>query len=274
MRCALIAACASGALGGMVIAPGAPVAAKGVPRCHKGEVKRTIVYRKKVGGRARKVTGCVPRSLPATATASAAGLGQIRAFADRFAPASYMRLLKTPAGRRLRAADAATDAALARTAGFGVTAQAASTNHPNQQTMDSPPGTTSIIYGEGVTSLDTQYEVGALFEATTETTSNRIGGQSSKRYKFLKSKHLMNRCPGADGIAHGTLSASLREVTSIDTGDGRHVTRTQETPPRHHAPASAQHQSDNRLLKCDKQGAWFVDWRFFSDRSPRFEAIP
>ena len=51
---------------------------------------------------------------------------------------------------------------------------------------------------------------------TLETTGNGLAGVSVTKKKRQTIKHVMNRCPDEAGVAHGTLSFSLRETTVID----------------------------------------------------------
>src|SRR3954453_23907586 len=106
MRPALLAVCAGCVVGAAFALPGV-AAAKPMPRCGANEVSRTVVYVRRKGGHKRRVTGCVPRSAPASGGSVTDALAGMRKFALTLAPASLKRKLRTRAAKRLLAADVA-----------------------------------------------------------------------------------------------------------------------------------------------------------------------
>lgn len=265
MRGARAAAWSCGVAGAVVLVSTGLAGAARAPRCGVHEVRRTVVYVQRKGARKRRVTGCVPRLASGADASTTAALRGMRSFALRFASAAFRRALRSPAGRRLLAVDPVTDRSLAKSAGLDPVAGAAgatgSGGHPNETPLDGPPGTHSIVYGDGK-SLDSDFQVGKEFDATTETTTNRISGQSARKVKRLKVRYLMDRCPDGGGTAHGTLTVSLRETTVISLPNGGRVEST--TLSDYDGAVTAHADETARISAVEVTGGWT-----FSSRSSR-----
>lgn len=194
--------------------------AKKSKRCKSSEVKRKITYTKGRSGRRRSFTACVPRSSLKTPASLPAALRQGRRVAVKLAPKSIARLLRGRAARRVSAADAVTDRALA--AGLAPARAATVTHDSDTQTLKGPRGTQTVQHRSGTGWDDAEPNPGADIDVTIETKSTRIDGLSSRKKSTLKLVRTMARCPDAGGVGRGVLKYSQKEARFIDKPGGGH----------------------------------------------------
>ena len=222
--------CVAAVSGATFAVASAPGAQRG-HRCAAGKVKSHVVYSRRAGGAKHRVTGCALRP-PVGMASLGVALGKLRLASLSFGPPATLRALRSPAGRRLLAADAATDAAVAARALPGATAVAVAARvlpvaTAATVTHDVSTGPVSLrdlggapIAGTTVTHYDTtewsgnEPEIGGASDATFETVGTRVK-RSAKTTRRVTIKALMSRCPDASGVAHGTLDFTERETYTI-----------------------------------------------------------
>ncbi len=224
MRSVLVLVCLAAMTGATFAVAGAHSAPR-APRCSTGKVISKVVYVRRAGGAKHHATGCVPRSTSVAASLPDV-LRKLRLASLSLAPRSVVRALGSPAARQVLTADGATDAALS--ARLRPVARAANVTHDSSSApVAGPPGTGTILHYD-TTEWDTnERDVGQEYDVTSETAGKRVKSPA-KKTKRIKVKYLMNRCPDASGIAHGTLAFSLREtsvvgqvvLTEVSTFDG------------------------------------------------------
>ena len=186
---------------GAAVAPPAE-SAKKVKRCKASQVKTKL--RIGTGKRKHRVTMCLPRAVKRPSSLPAAWR-KARAIALKHVPKRVARLLRRKAARRVRAASAVTDRALA--AALRPAARAAKVTHESDtKILKGPPGTRTIQRRNGTEWDDEEDEPGVEQEVTVDTTSTRIDGLSSSIADRAKLTRRMSRCPDAGGIGHGTIT--------------------------------------------------------------------
>lgn len=205
-------------------------------KCKASEVKQSATYKKKKGGRAFKVKGCgprlgaIPKTLPGALTVSSA---QSRRITAGLLPASIARLRRGVKARRVLAAAAATDRALA--AGLVKVPKgralakpkrpasvSAVTRESGSATVAGPPGTQSTMTATQTHRDGAEPRSGVEMDVETRTTSTG-GPPGSSRVKTVSVKALMDQCPDASGIARGPVDYRELIVTTVGQPDGGSV---------------------------------------------------
>ena len=147
---------------------------------------------------------CLPRAVKRPSSLPAAWR-KARAIALKHVPKRVARLLRKKAARRVRAAGAVTDRAIA--AALRPAARAAKVTHESDtKILRSPPGTRTVQRREGTEWDDDEDEPGVEQEVTVDTTSTRIDGLSSSKSDRAKLTRRMSRCPDAGGIGRGRIT--------------------------------------------------------------------
>ena len=192
--------------------------AKKVKRCKASQVRTKI--RIGTGKRKHRVTMCLPRAVKRPSSIPAAWR-KARAIALKHVPKRVARLLRKKAARRVRAAGAVTDRALA--AAVRPAARAAKVTHESDtKILRGPPGTRTVQHREGTEWDDDEDEPGVEQEVTVDTTSTRIDGLSSRKFSRAKLTRRMSRCPDAGGVGHGTITWLQSENQIADKPGGGH----------------------------------------------------
>jgi hypothetical protein len=265
-------------------APGSIATAK---RCTSAQVKRTVIYKGAKDHHKHTVTACGPRGPVApglTAPGASKGvvatvLRQSRLFAVRGAPARITRLQRSLAARRVLRTDVVTDAGADRwfalLSGGGPFARAASSvqngsdNGPAEGVPQGPRGTNTTMHrsgtewndatpdkSTGVVSSGDGPEQNPGFDGTitTETTSRRIQGQSSRMSKSTRIKVRMAICPDATGLGQGPVIYEEKSTQTIDKPDGGRAVITQIST--YEGTLKAQFGDDAHLVSSDLSGTW------------------
>lgn len=254
----LIGATAGSALTAVVVAVvfGASLEAGAQPvkHCPAAQIRKSISYVQRKGGRTHHASGCVPRSVTRP-TSVAAALSSVRSIAAGLIPARTARALRGGAARRVLSADAATDAALAAATKPSRRAHAATVTHESDTTLvDGPPGTRTTQTRERTTWDADEPQEGFEATVTTATTSNRIAGLSSTKRKTTKIKVLLDSCPDAAGVAHGTASYSEHERQVIATPGGGQAVLDQLST--FHGTIAAHVGDDAHIASVEVTGDW------------------
>ena len=185
---------------GAAVAPPAE-SAKKAKRCKASQVKTKV--RIGTGKRKRRVTMCLPRAVKRPSSAPAAWR-KARAIALKHVPKRVARLLRKKAARRVRAAGAVTDRAIA--AALRPAARSAKVTHESDtKILRSPSGTRTVQRRKGTEWDDEEDEPGVEVEVTVDTTSTRIDGLSSSKSDRAELARRMSRCPDAGGVGRGTI---------------------------------------------------------------------
>jgi hypothetical protein len=216
----VILVCVAAVSGATFAVANAPGARRG-PLCRAGKVKNHLVYVRRAGGAKHHATGCAPRPPVGTAPVGDA-LRKLRLASLSFAPRATLRALRSPAARRVLAVDGATDRALAARmmpVATAAKARAARITHEGSTAPIPLQQNGSFIEGSTIDGEITQWDhsepdVGSAGDYTVETVGKR-GGHLAKETKRFTGKVLMNRCPDASGIAHGTIDFTLRNTVVV-----------------------------------------------------------
>jgi hypothetical protein len=189
----------------MLLAPGAQ-GAKRAPNCRRGEVRRTIAYVHHKGGPVDHATGCAPKKV-SVPTSLAAMQSRVRALALTFVPANVAAAFRGEGARRVATTDARTDGSL------GADLKAHQPPLATTPLARISAAGTETKYLHQYTPLDTADDTGESFVSGSTTKATHLTGpRSASSSKELTVKHLINKCPDAAGVAHGTLEIKLRDL--------------------------------------------------------------
>jgi hypothetical protein len=206
------------AVASMLVVSGAQGAER-APHCKASEVRRTTAYVHRQGGPVDHATGCVLKKV--IVPKSFAGIqSRVRALALTFVAANVARAFRSEAARRVAAADAKTDAALGADLRAHASpppamplARVAGTMRADDGSAVAAETGTETKYLHRYTKLDTADDTGESFVTGSVTKATHVtGGLSASSSKELTVTHLINKCPDAGGIAHGTLDFKLRDL--------------------------------------------------------------
>jgi hypothetical protein len=212
---------------GIVVVLGAPLTAgaggarKSVKLCPSGQVRQTIKYVHDRGGQVDHATGCVAQRV-FVPKSFAAIQSKVRALAMKFVPGKIAGAFRTKAARLVAATDAKTDTALDAdakahapppAANQDFRARAAALTHARDDSAVTAGTGTETKYLQRYTKLDTADDTGESFVTGSVTNATHVtGARSASSSKELSVTHLINKCPDAGGVAHGTLDFRLRDL--------------------------------------------------------------
>ena len=270
---------ASAALGLALCVTAVPAAdgARKTKRCKASQVRQTVTYKTRKGGRTQRVKACVPRRAPVLAGSLRAAVPvafrESRSLATRLTPKRIAKLRRTRAARRVAAANRITDAALG--AGLAIGGRAASAHASLVQTeretatIKGPPGTTTMETKVGTFRDDSEPNPGGEREVTTDTRSRRIAGSSSRNSKVIRVEDSMARCPDAAGVAGGRVKIVIKETFTMEkAGGGQGVVEDTDT---FDGEVTAQFADTARIASATTTGTWSLvtQTRSGSSRGPR-----
>ena len=270
---------ASAALGLALCVTAVPAAegARKSKRCKASQVRQTVTYKTRKGGRTHRVKACVPRRAPTLAgslrAAVAVKFREARRLATRLTPKRIAKLRRTRAARRVTAANRVTDAALGAGLAIGGRAASAHTSlvHTDRRsaTIKGPPGTTTVETKVGTLRDDSEPNPGGEREVTTDTRSRRIAGSSARSSKVIRVEDSIARCPDAAGVAAGRVKIVIKETFTMErAGGGRGVVEYTDT---FDGEVKAQFADTARIASATTTGTWSLvtQTRSGSGRGPR-----
>ena len=217
MRWVLTAGYMAAAVASMLVVSGAQGAER-APHCRAGEVRRTTAYVHRQGGPVDHATGCVLKKVPVPKSFPVLE-SRVRAFAMTFVPADVARAFRSESARRVAATDAKTDAALgadlkehAPPPAAMSLARAAGTMRSDEGAAVTAAAGTETKYVSHFMKLDTADDTGESSVSGSTTKATHFSGpRSASSSKEFTVKNLINKCPDAAGIAHGTLEFKYRD---------------------------------------------------------------
>ncbi len=254
MRRILTVGLVSAAVISMLVASAA-WGAKRSAHCASNEVKTTIAYVHRAGGPADHATGCALKKV--TVPSSFAALqSRVRAFAIRFVPVEVARAFRSKAARQVAATDAKTDSTLGSESKAHAPpaavplARAARTKGADGGFAVASVGGTETTYDAQYKKLDTADDTGESFVTGSLTKATRVTGpRSASSSKEITVTDLINKCPDAAGIAHGTLDFKLRDYRIAGP---RTITEVSTL----HAEISAHFDETAHIASVEVNGTW------------------
>jgi hypothetical protein len=239
--------------------------------CKASQVRHTVKYKVRKGGRTRRARGCAPRKARRLAGSVLAALPialrEGRGIATRLSPKRIKRLRRGRAARRVAKADRATDRSLARSLG-GARAAAVHTDS-DTTSVKGPPGTTSEQRRTFTVRDDAEPNPGGVREVEVDTRSTRIAGLAASNTKTITEEDEMPRCPDAGGAAAGRVRFVVSETFTMDRpGGGQGVVQNTDT---FDGRLTVQFDDSATIATADVTGDWsyVTQTRSGGNRGPR-----